>query len=102
MRTYLESIGGIVDALADNKMSAVADHARKAGTSSIRDVPLWSAVTLPPEFVLLGADTHQKFDALSQAAARKASKREVQQHLQGILANCTACHNTFRIAPDQR
>jgi hypothetical protein len=101
MRTYLESTQGIIDGLAGNRMTMVADHARRAGTGAFDGVPLWSAATLPPAFVLLGIDTHQKFDALSVAAAT-GSKREILLQLQEILANCTACHNSYRISPEQR
>ena len=103
MRVYLESTRGIIEALADRKMSVVAENARKAGTGALHDVPLSVAAKLPPEFVLLSMDTHQKFDALSRyadAAGRTGGKTEVLQHLRDILANCTACHATYRIWPE--
>jgi hypothetical protein len=103
MRVYLESTRGIIEALADRKMSVVAENARKAGTGALHDVRLSVAAKLPPEFVLLSMDTHQKFDALSRyadAAGRIGGKTEVLQHLSDILANCTACHATYRIRPE--
>jgi hypothetical protein len=102
MRVYLESTQGIVEALAEHKMPLVAEHARKAGMSAVSNVPIWVAATLPPEFVLLGVDTHRKFDALSLAAGQARSKNEIMQHLRDILANCTACHGTYRIASDRQ
>lgn len=99
MRTYLESTQGIIEALTENKLSAVAENARKAGMGSLRDVPLWAAVRMPPGFVLLGMDTHQKFDDLSGVASRMGNRKEVLQQLRDILANCTACHATYRISP---
>lgn len=98
MRLYLESTQGIIEALSDNELAVVQDHARKAGMSATSDIPLWVAVSLPPEFVLMGMDTHQKFDALAAAAAQRASKREILQNLRDILLNCTACHASFRLA----
>ncbi len=98
MRVYLECTQGIVEALAEHKMSVVAEIARKAGMGAVHDVPLSVVAKLPPEFVLLAVDTHQKFDALSLAAA--GNKREVLQHLRDILANCTACHALYRISPE--
>jgi hypothetical protein len=100
MRIYLESMHGIIEALAESKMSAVAQNARKAGIEALRDVPLWSAIKLPPEFVLLGMDTHQKFDDLSRAASRMGNRKEVLQQLRDILANCTGCHATYRLSPE--
>lgn len=102
MRVYLESTQGIIEALGDNKLAAVQSHARKAGVSATGDVPLWVALSLPPEFVLLGMDTHQKFDALAAAAAQGASKREILQHLRDVLLNCTACHAIFRLSAQRR
>lgn len=99
MRVYLESAQGIVEALAENKMPMVAENARKAGMDAVRNVPLWVAVKLPPEFVLLGMDTHQKFDALSLTAAQIGGKKEVLQQLRDILANCTACHAMYHLSP---
>ncbi len=102
MRLYLESTQGIVEALGDNKLAEVQSHARKAGMSATQNVPLWVAVTLTPEFVLLGIDTHQKFDDLAAAAGQRASSREILKRLDEILLNCTACHASFRLSPQQR
>jgi hypothetical protein len=102
MRAYLESTQAIIEALSDNKLAAVQRYARKAGTSATSDVSLWVALSAPPEFVLLGMDTHQKFDALAAAAERHATKREILQHLRDILVNCTACHATFRLSVKRR
>jgi hypothetical protein len=103
MRVYLESIQGIVEGLTDRKMLVVAESARKAGMGAVHDVPLSVAAKLPPEFVLLGMDTHQKFDALSRladASGRTGSRAEILQHFRSILANCTACHATYRIGSE--
>ncbi len=100
MRTYLESTQGIIEALAENKLSAVAENARKAGMGAVQDVPLWAALKLPPGFLMLGMDTHQKFDALSHVASGPGSRKEILQQLRDILANCTACHGTYRVSPE--
>lgn len=98
MRIYLDSLQGIAEALAERKMPLVAEHARKAGSAAIGDVPIAVTVTLPPGFVLLGMDTHQRFDALAAAASARTSTNEVMQQLRDILGNCTACHSSYRIA----
>ena len=56
------------------------------------------AIKLPPEFVALSLDTHQKFDALGLEAARGGTKIGALKQLDEILANCTACHATFRLS----
>lgn len=100
MRTYLESVQAIVDALPENKMALVAASAKKSGMDAVHDVPISVATKLPPEFVLLSMDTHQKFDALSRVASETGRKGMVLNHLRDILANCTACHATYRISPE--
>jgi hypothetical protein len=96
MRVYLESVEGIVDGLADNRMGDVARHARRAGTDMIEGVSAADAVRLPAEFLLLGFDTHMKFDALAEEASRGGTRTVVLQRLGAILANCNACHAMYR------
>ncbi len=98
MRTYLEATHAITDALARNKLRQAVDKAREAGTQSMQGTSLAVAATLPPAFTLLALDTHQKFDALAQAASGAATRADIQQQLSDILANCTACHATYRVA----
>ncbi|KAB2917353.1 MAG: hypothetical protein F9K29_09830 [Hyphomicrobiaceae bacterium] len=100
MRTYLESVQAIVDALPKNKMAVASASARKSGMGAVNDVSVSTATKLPPEFILLSMDTHQKFDDLARAAAETGRKGVVLDHLRDILANCTACHATYRIAPE--
>ncbi|KAB2943132.1 hypothetical protein [Hyphomicrobium sp.] len=101
MRVYLESVQGIIEGLAENKMARVKDEARKAGVEILGAVPASTAVTLPVDFLMLSMDTHQKFDALSAAAAAGASKSEVLGSLRDILSNCTSCHARYRGSPNR-
>jgi len=102
MRAYLESIQGIVGALARNKMADVASNAKRAGMGMVDDVPVSAVLKLPPAFVILSIDTHQKFDALSRLAEEPGSKSVVLAQLREILANCTACHSAYRTSLDRR
>jgi cytochrome c556 len=99
MRVYLESVEGITDALADNKMLLVAKAAKKSGMGMVDEPEIAIAMKLPPEFVAISLDTHQKFDALAQEAAEGGTKVGVLTHIGEILANCTACHATYRLSP---
>jgi hypothetical protein len=97
MRIYLASIQGIVDALPRNRMDAVATSAKGAGMGMIGDIPASVALKLPPRFIVLSIDTHQKFDALSRLAESSGTKAAILTSLQEILANCTACHSSYRV-----
>lgn len=99
MRVMLESVEGVTEALADNKMRAVAKPAKKSGMDMVDDAMIAMAMKLPPEFVALSLDTHQKFDALAVEAAEGGTKAGALKHLGEILANCTACHAAYRLSP---
>lgn len=99
MRAYLEAVDGITTALAENRMPGVAKSAKAVGTDMIKDVSLGDVMTLPPAFLAMSLDTHQKFDALAKDAADHTTKAAALKQLGAILANCTACHATYRITP---
>ncbi|MFA6139455.1 MAG: hypothetical protein WC684_01915 [Hyphomicrobium sp.] len=102
MRDYLESIKGIIAALPRNQMAIVASNAKRAGMSMVNDVPISAVMNMPPDFVILSIDTHQKFDALSRLAEEPGSKSRVLAQLSEILANCTVCHSTYRSSTERR
>lgn len=97
MQRYLASVQGIVEALHHNKRVAVSESAKNGGVGMLSGVPASVAVRLPPEFLMLSMDTHQKFDALSHSAAAGESKSQMLMQLGDILANCTACHAKYML-----
>lgn len=98
MRNYLASVQGIIAALPQNKPAAVSESAKKGGMEMLSGVSASVVVHLPPGFLMLSMDTHQKFDALSRSAAAGDSKAAMLDQLGGILANCTACHAKYRLS----
>jgi hypothetical protein len=99
MRNYLDATQGIVEGLAANNMTNVAQSARKAGVGALVSASPSLAFKLPSEFVQLALDTHQKFDMIAQSAERQASKKDILEQLGAVLANCGACHAMYRVAP---
>jgi len=99
MRRYLECIEGITEALGENSMAGVGRNAKRCGMDMVEDVSLADVMTLPPEFLALSLDTHQKFDGLAHEAAERGTKSSALKQLGAILANCTACHAAYRLAP---
>ena len=73
--------------------------AKKSGMGMVDEPEIAIAMKLPPEFVAISLDTHQKFDALAQEAAEGGTKVGALTHIGEILANCTACHATYRLSP---
>lgn len=96
MRAYLESIQGIVEGLARHKMAHVARSATKGGERMLADVSLQLVMKLPPEFVMLSADTHRKLDELATIARAAQTKLAVTDKLAEVLENCTSCHARYR------
>jgi len=99
MRFYLECVEGITDALGENKMAEVARSAKRCGMDMVESVSFAEVLTLPPEFLALSLDTHQKFDDLAHEAAAQGTSSSSLKQLGAILANCTACHAAYRLAP---
>ena len=99
MRVYLESVEGIIDGMTKHKMALVAKAAQKSGMGMVKDVSLDTVIGLPPEFVLMSSDTHEKFDDLAKTARGGATKLQVMEKLGTILTACTSCHSAFRLTP---
>lgn len=99
MRTYLESVEGITQGLAENKMQAVATSARRSGQSLMDETAMAMALKLPPDFVAASIETHGKFEELADKAAA-ATKAQVLDTLGQILSKCTACHARYRLNPE--
>ena len=97
MRTYLESVHEIVAALAANTTATVPAAAKRSGAAMLQDVSPLTALKLPPEFMSMSFDTHDKFDRLAAEASKAASRSELLRDLDQILANCTACHQSFKL-----
>lgn len=96
MRAYLAALRGITEATADRDYEAVAEAAREVGMTAVANVSLLTVAKLPAQFILLATDTHEKFDGLADLA-QKSNARGISGKLSEILANCTACHDTYRL-----
>ena len=98
MRIFLESVQGIIDGANRNDMRQVAASADRSGMGLVEDLTFADVLKLPPEFVALSLDTHQKFAALARTAREGAGKKQVMEDLGWILTNCTACHASYRLS----
>jgi cytochrome c556 len=99
MRTYLETIQGIVAALAENDTSRIPAIARKSGAKMLEEVAPTTGLKTPMGFSMMSFDTHDKFDKLADKAAKGASRSEVLTDLRDVMGNCISCHATYRLAP---
>jgi len=99
MRTYLETIQGIVAAMAENEVARVPDIAAKSGAKLLQNVAPVTGLKLPLGFASMSFDTHDKFDKLAEKAKRGTSRAEVLTDLRDIMGNCISCHSAYRLAP---
>lgn len=99
MRTYLETIQGIVAALAENKIDRVPDIAVLSGNKLLQGVGPLTSIKLPLGFASMSFDTHDKFDKLADKARRGSSRAELLTDLRDIMGNCISCHAAYRLAP---
>lgn len=99
MRTYLETIQGIVAAMAENDVRRVADIAPKSGAKLLNNVNPVTGLKLPIGFASMSFDTHDKFDKLAEKASRGSSRAEILNDLRDIMGNCISCHASYRLAP---
>lgn len=99
MRSYLETIQGIVAALAENDTSRIPAIAMKSGAKMLGDVAPATGLKAPMGFSMISFDTHDKFDKLADKAAKGTSRGEMLTDLRDIMGNCISCHATYRLAP---
>lgn len=97
MRGFLDSVQGIVEGVAEGNMKAVTEAARKSGMGTMQRVPRTLMPKMPPEFRMLGMNTHGAFDTLAGEASGMGDKQVVLKQLGTLLNNCSACHQGYRL-----
>ncbi len=98
MRTYLETIQGIVAAMAENQVARVPEIAGRSGAKLLQVAAPATGLKLPLGFTSMSFDTHDKFDKLADKAKKGASRSEVLNDLRDIMGNCISCHAAYRLA----
>lgn len=98
MRTYLETIQGIVAAMAENQVARVPDIASESGAKLLQVAAPVTGLKLPLGFTSMSFDTHDKFDKLADRARKGASRTEVLNDMRDIMGNCISCHAAYRLA----
>jgi hypothetical protein len=99
MRTYLETIQGIVAAMAENHIDQVPEIAARSGAKLLEKVAPSTGLKAPIGFGMMSFDTHDKFDKLAEKARRGTSRSEVLNDLRDIMGNCISSHASYRLAP---
>lgn len=96
MRTFLEGVQTIVEAIAEDDMATVASTATSIGMAATGGEPAALIAKLPLEFKTLGFGTHGAFDELAMEATDMGDSKIVMAKLGELMLRCTSCHASYR------
>ncbi|MHA1128189.1 MAG: hypothetical protein ACTSRN_04460 [Alphaproteobacteria bacterium] len=96
MRTFLEGVQTIVEAIAEDDMETVASTATSIGMAATGGEPAALIAKLPLEFKTLGFGTHGAFDELAMEATDMGNSKIVLAKLGDLMLRCTSCHASYR------
>lgn len=96
MRTFLEGVQTIVEAIAADDMEVVAATATSIGMAATGGEPAQLIAKLPLDFKSLGMATHKAFDDLAMEATDMGDANIVLANLGDLMLRCTSCHAGYR------
>ncbi len=96
MRVFLETVQGVVAAIAENDMAKVAELSTAVGMGSTGGETAALIGKLPLEFKTLGLATHALFDDLAQEATDMGDPTVITASLGVLMENCASCHAGYR------
>jgi hypothetical protein len=96
MRGFLETVKAINEGMINNNPQQIIDAAHKAGGAATEHAPTDLLRVLPIGFKKMGFNTHDRFDELAETVKLKFDKNKTQEQLNGILNNCTSCHQAYK------
>jgi hypothetical protein len=97
MRGMLESLQGVLRALATGDTVAAEKAARGSGMGVAVDVQPQMRQLLPQAFLELGMQTHRRFDAVADQIKAGGAREDTLRALADLTSQCVACHATYRL-----
>ena len=97
MRTFLESVQGIITAITEEDLDAISEIASAVGMSEAGKTPPEIVALLPDEFKRLAGATHMGFDFVAVEAQDMGDMGAILFQLGELMQNCTGCHAGYRI-----
>lgn len=98
MRMLLTGTGAILEALAQEDMTAVARHARSLGMEMPHKTEGHMEHVMPEQFMRMGMAVHRAFDKIAQDAELGKDTQHILQQLSSALGHCSACHAIYQIS----
>jgi hypothetical protein len=96
MRGFMESVQGVLSAVAAKDAKALAEAAGKSGMKVMGHLPMATRAKFPPALMAIGRATHMGFDSLAADAAGGTVPADTVARLATISGQCVACHAAFR------
>lgn len=96
MRTFLQGLHNIFNALARKDMKSVAVEARPLG-KVLHKMPPAMHERLPMAYVEMGLGLHEVFDVIARDAEAKADLSLTLSQLAEAMTYCSGCHDTYRL-----
>lgn len=96
MRTFLQGLHNIFNALARKDMNAVAVESRPLG-KVLHHMPQAMRERLPLAYVEMGLGLHEVFDVIARDAEAKADPFMTLGQLAEAMTYCSGCHDTYRL-----
>lgn len=98
MRGLLTGTQQLLSALAQDDLTAAAQHAQSLGMGMAGSAEHHLAHVLPPAFMQLGMSLHQDFDALAADAKTVKDPKHSLRQLAAALNKCNVCHDAYQIS----
>jgi hypothetical protein len=96
MRTFLQGLHNLFNALARQDMKAVAVEARPLG-KVLHRMPPGMRERLPLAYVEMGLGLHEVFDVIARDAETRADPFLTLSQLSEAMTYCSGCHDTYRL-----
>ncbi len=96
MRTFLQGLHNIFNALARRDMKAVAVEAKPLG-KVLHHMPQAMRDRVPLAYVEMGLGLHEVFDVIARDAEAKADPFLTLSQLGEAMTYCSGCHDTYRL-----
>lgn len=96
MRTFLQGLHNIFNALARKDMKAVAVEARPLG-KVLHNMPLGMSERVPVAYVEMAWGMREVFDVIARDGEAKADPFLTLSQLAEAMSYCSGCHDTYRL-----
>lgn len=97
MRSFLQALQGITEALTREDMQTVANLARTMGSGAANQIPPQTTAKLPETFQMLAGTVHTTFDVIALDAESLGDPLHTIRQVSTMMQTCNACHGIYQV-----